>query len=97
MRGKDAILQHYSTFKAMMDNQDQLVTLKTMNPLIVFEWMLMKDQQQQVASWMKAMIARDMKQHVESKTKKIRTKQMPKGRAPVRTGIASCLSSHRQD
>ena len=67
MRGKEALLQHYTQFKAMMDNQDPLVTLKTMNPLIIFKWMLMKDQQQQVATWMNALIARDMKQHVESK------------------------------
>ena len=29
----------------------------------------MKDQQQQVASWMNALIARDKKQHVESQIK----------------------------
>ena len=77
--GKAAILQHYTQFKTMMDNQDPLVTLKTMNPLIVFKRMLMKDQEQQVASWMNALMVRDMKQHVEFKIKEDMDKANAKG------------------
>ena len=74
-------MQHYAQFKAMMDNQDPLVTLKTMNPLIVFKWMLAKDHQQQVASRMHGLIARDMRPHVESKTKEEMDKANAKGKS----------------
>ena len=78
LRGKEAILQHCNQFRLMMESRDPLVTLKTM---IIFKWMLMKDQQQQVSARIHALIARDMKDHVETKIKEDQEKEDGRGKS----------------